>query len=52
MDKQTISIAAKQHGDTIYIVEHTVSNSARETAHEKVKRLLLNEPIKSEKQVS
>lgn len=52
MDKQAISITAKQRGDTIYIVEHRMSNAARETAYEKVKRLLLNEPIKPEKQAS
>ena len=52
MDKQAISITAKQRGDTIYIVEHSMSNAARETAYEKVKRLLLNEPIKPEKQAS
>lgn len=52
MEKQTISITAKQHGDTIYIVEHAISNTAKETAYEKVKRLLLNEPTKPEKQAS
>lgn len=52
MDKQAISITAKQRGDTIYIVEHSMSNTARETAYKKVKRLLLSEPINHEKQAS
>ena len=52
MDKQVISITAKQHGDTIYIVEHAMSDTARETAYEKVKRLILNEAVKPDKWVS
>ena len=52
MDKQAVSITAKQHGDTIYIVEHAVGHEAKETAYEKIKRLILNEPIKIEKQAS
>lgn len=52
MDKQAVSITAKQRGDTIYIVEHAVGNDTKETAYEKVKRLLLNEPIKPEKRAS
>lgn len=52
MDKQAISITAKQRGDTIYIVEHITSDAAKETAYQKVKRLIMNEQIRSEKRAS
>lgn len=44
MDRHAISITAKRHGNTIYIVEHMASDAAKETAFEKVKRLILNQP--------
>ncbi len=31
-------------GDTTYIIESTVSKDARETAYDKVKKLILNDP--------
>ena len=30
-------------GDTMYIIENTVSDDARETAYEKVRRLILHD---------
>ena len=30
-------------GDTMFIIENTVSNDARETAYEKVRRLILHD---------
>ena len=38
VDITTVSI-----GDTTYIVEHVISANARETAYDKVKRLILND---------
>ena len=38
VDITTVSI-----GDTTYIVEHVISVNARETAYDKVKRLILND---------
>ncbi len=38
VDITTVSI-----GDTTYIVEHMISANARETAYDKVKRLIMND---------
>ena len=43
MEQQPVCIAAKKHDSTIYIAEHTVSDNARESAYEKVKRLILKD---------
>ena len=43
MDKEIIASVEKTIGDTIYIVEYVVSNSAKETAYDKVKKLILND---------
>ena len=43
MDTQPVAILEKTIGNTIYIVEYTVSDCAKETAYEKVKKLILND---------
>lgn len=44
-----IQITAIRRGNTIYIAECTAGKSAKETAGDKVKRLIMNEPITLEK---
>mgnify|MGYP006369976821 CR=1 FL=1 len=46
MDEKTISITEKVIGDTPYIIESAVSSAAKETAYDKLKRMILND-IKS-----
>ena len=46
MDEKTISINEKLIGDTLYIIESAVRNTAKETAYDKLKRMILND-IKS-----
>ena len=41
-DSQTVSIRTKQIGDTLLIIESAVSTDARETAYNKIKRLILD----------
>lgn len=41
-DSQTVSIRTKQIGDTLLVIESAVSTDARETAYNKVKRLILD----------
>ena len=43
MDDKTISVTEKVIGDTLYIVESAVSNDAKETAYDKLKRMILND---------
>ena len=43
MEEKTIHTAEKQIGDTIYIVESALSSNAKETAYDKLKRLILND---------
>lgn len=43
MEEKIIHTAEKQIGDTIYIVESAVSSNAKETAYDKLKRLILND---------
>ncbi len=43
MDTQPVAILEKTIGNTIYIVEYSVSASAKETAYEKVKKRILND---------
>ena len=43
MEEKTIHTIEKQIGDTIYIVESAVSSNAKETAYDKLKRLILND---------
>ncbi len=42
MYEKTISVTEKQIGDTLYIVESAVSSTAKETAYDKLKRMILN----------
>ena len=42
MEDRTVAVIRKEIGGTIYIVESAVSSSARETAYDKVKRLILS----------
>lgn len=43
MDEKIISITEKQIGDTLYIIESAVSSAAKETAYDKLKRMILND---------
>ena len=43
MDEKTISITEKAIGDTLYIVESAVSSTAKETAYDKLKRMILSD---------
>ncbi len=43
MDKEIIATTEKVIGDTVYIIEYAVSDSAKETAYDKVKKLILSE---------
>ncbi len=38
----TITTTTKQIGDTLYIIESAVSSTAKETAYDKLKRMILN----------
>jgi len=46
MDEKTICITEKVIGDTLYIIESAVSCAAKETAYDKLKRMMFND-IKS-----
>ena len=43
MERKSVSIAAKKCDSTIYIAEYTISDNAKESAYEKVKRLILKD---------
>lgn len=43
MDEKTVSITEKVIGDTLYIIESAVSSNAKETAYDKLKRMILND---------
>ena len=43
MEEKPVAVTEKKIGDTIYIVESVVSPFAKETAYDKVKRLILND---------
>jgi hypothetical protein len=43
MDVKTVSVTEKVIGDTLYIIESAVSNTAKETAYDKLKRMILND---------
>ena len=51
-ENRPVRIAAKQRDGTIYIAEYAAGKSAKETASDKVKRLIMNEPITFEKPAS
>lgn len=54
MDKKikAIRISAGLLDNTFYVIEYATSENAKETAYEKIKRLIMNEPITSQKQAS
>ena len=41
-DSQTVCVRIKQIGDTLLVIESAVSTDARETAYNKIKRLILD----------
>lgn len=41
-DGQTVCVRTKQIGDTLLVIESAVSTDARETAYNKIKRLILD----------
>lgn len=43
MDNKPVSVTEKVIGDTLYIIESAVSSTAKETAYDKLKRMILNE---------
>ena len=43
MDNKPVSVTEKVIGDTLYIIESAVSDTAKETAYEKLKRMILGE---------
>ena len=43
MDKTPVVIVEKTIGNTVYIIENVISENARETVYEKVKKLILND---------
>ena len=47
---KTVSISAKQYDNIIYIAENVQSDKARESAYEKVKKLLLNDAKNNSKE--
>lgn len=38
------NVTRKRIGNTVYIIENSISKTAKETAYNKVKRLILNSP--------
>jgi hypothetical protein len=43
MDEKTVNITEKVIGDTLYIIESALSSTAKETAYDKLKRMILND---------
>ena len=43
MDEKTVGVTEKVIGDTLYVIESAVSSTAKETAYDKLKRMILNE---------
>ncbi len=43
MEHKVMCSAEKQIGDTLYIVETAFSSNAKETAYDKLKRLIIND---------
>lgn len=41
-DSKTIGVHTKQIGDTLCIIESAISTDAKETAYNKIKRLILD----------
>lgn len=49
MEKLPAMTVEKIIGDTVYVVEYVIGESARESAYDKVKKLVLREAGKPEK---
>ena len=43
MDREPVVTVEKIIGDTVYIVEYTVSENAKESAYDKIRKLILND---------
>ena len=43
MEEKPVSVTEKVVGDTLYIIESAVSDTAKETAYDKLKRMILGE---------
>ena len=43
MENKPVSVTEKVIGDTLYIIESAVSSTAKETAYDKLKRMILGE---------
>ena len=43
MEQKPVSVTEKVIGDTLYIIESAVSDTAKETAYDKLKRMILGE---------
>ena len=43
MDREPVVTVEKTIGDTVYIVEYTVSENAKESAYDKIRKLILND---------
>ena len=48
LENKHVSVTEKVIGDTLYIIESAVSDTAKETAYDKLKRMILNE-VESQK---
>jgi hypothetical protein len=48
MENKPVSVTEKVIGDTLYIIESAVSDTAKETAYDKLKRMILGE-VESQK---
>ncbi|RXE58710.1 transposon-encoded TnpW family protein [Acetivibrio mesophilus] len=48
MAEKLISVTEKVIGDTLYIIESVVSSTAKETAYDKLKRMILNNTVNLE----
>ena len=48
-NSKTVSVRTKQIGDTLCIIESAVSTDAKETAYNKIKRLILDHADRYEK---
>ncbi len=48
MEEKTVNITEKVIGDTLYRIESSISSTAKETAYEKLKRMILNDVTNQE----
>lgn len=42
-EKTPVAVIKKKIGDTVYIIENVISENAKETAYDKVRRLVLKD---------